>query len=116
MSGVRHRQMAGGRWQEFSLVEQLGHVGSEVSRALNWRDRDARLAWSATERALELLDLTLADPRHRLRPARLRELARAREIVADYLAGDNAYGSTPESLRKYFDAYAIAAARARAGQ
>jgi hypothetical protein len=62
-------------------------------------------------RALELLDLTLDDPRHRRSEARLREIARVREVVVDFLAGENQYRSTAASLMKYFDAYALAARR-----
>ena len=62
-------------------------------------------------RALELLDLTLADPRTRQSRGRLREIARAREVVVDFLAGSNEYGSTGPSLQKYFDVYAMAARR-----
>lgn len=115
MSGARHREMAAGRWFTLSLAEQLGHVGSEVSRALRWRERDPARAGGATERALELMDLTLDDPRHRSSPPRLRELARAREVLADFLAGGNEYGSTPATLQRYFDAYALAAARRKCG-
>jgi hypothetical protein len=106
-----HRDLAGGRWWEMSLAEQLGHVGSEISRAVRWRERRPERAQAALYRALELLDLTLADPRHRGWPARLREIARAREVVADFFAGPNHYGSTGPSLQRYFDAYAIAARR-----
>jgi hypothetical protein len=88
-------------------------VGSEVSRAVRWQGRNPDLARNAFHRALELFDLTLDDRRHRRSLARLREIARAREVVADYLAGPNQYGSTGESLQKYFDAYAVAARRAR---
>jgi hypothetical protein len=63
-------------------------------------------------RALELLDLVLADPRQRQSRARLREIARAREVVADFFAGSNKYRSTGASIQKYFDAYAMAARRA----
>ena len=42
------------------------------------RDRDSRLMSGAVERALELLDLTLADPRWR---HRLSEIERARELL-----------------------------------
>ena len=65
----------------------------------------------ALVRALELLDLTLADPRLRGSVARLRELVRAREVVVDFLAGANEYGSTDDSLQRYFDAFAMAARR-----
>jgi hypothetical protein len=111
MTHVQHRDLAAGRWWHLSLAEQLGHVGSEVSRAVRWTSRDPERARRALYRALELLDLTLADPRQRQSPARLREIARAREVVVDFLAGSNQYGSTGPSLQKYFDAYAMAARR-----
>lgn len=109
MTDVQHRDLAGGRWHELSLAEQLGNIGSEISRAVRWSGRSDRLAHGALERALELFDLTLDDPRHRRSPARLRELARAREVVVDFFAGANEYHSTAADLQKYFDAYAIAA-------
>jgi len=113
MTDVQHREMANGRWYDLTLAEQLGNVGSEVSRALHWKSRDSRIAQGALRRALELFDLTLDDPRHRQSVARLREIARAREVVVDFLAGTNRYHSTGPSLRRYFDAYAIAARRKR---
>jgi hypothetical protein len=109
MTGVQHRDLAGGRWFELSLAEQLGNIGSEVSRAAKWSGRNGTLARGALERALELFDLTLDDPRHRQSPARLRELARAREVVVDFFDGPNEYRSTAEDLQRYFDAYALAA-------
>jgi hypothetical protein len=112
VTSVQHRELAAGRWWALTVAEQLGNVGSEVSRAIRWTDRKPELAEGAFHRALELLDLTLMDPRHRQRPGRLREIARAREVVADFFAGTNEYGSTAASLQKYFDAYAIAARRA----
>lgn len=106
---VEHRDLAAGRWWTLSVAEQLGNIGSEVSRAIRWTGRSDALARGALDRALELFDLTLDDPRHRQMPARLRELARAREVVADFFHGANEYGSTAENLQKYFDAYALAA-------
>ena len=70
---------------------------------------DQRLA-GALDRALELFDLTLADARWR---GRLKEIARAREVVCDFLVGDNEYGSTAESLDAYFLPFAMAARRDR---
>lgn len=66
-----------------------------------------RLA-AALDRCLELFDLTLADERWH---GRRREIARARELVCDFLVGDNAYGSTRESLDAYFLPFALAARR-----
>lgn len=105
-----HRGLAAGRWYELSLVEQMANIGSEVERTISWRDRNAQISGAAFERCLELLDLTLADPRHR---GRLRELARLREVLVDYLAFDNRYGSTDESCRRYFHAFTHAAALKR---
>jgi hypothetical protein len=109
MNDLQHRDLASGRWFRLSLAEQLGNIGSEVSRAAKWSGRNDRLAQGALERALELFDLTLDDPRHRQSPARLREIARAREVVVDFFAGPNDYGSTAAGLQRYFDAYALAA-------
>ena len=87
-------------------------MGSEVSRAIRWTSRNPALAQGALYRALELMDLTLADPCHRQSPARLREIARTREVMVDFFAGSNQYGSNAVGLQKYFDAYALAARRA----
>jgi hypothetical protein len=108
---VQHRELAAGRWYQFSLVEQLANTGSEVERALNWKQRgNAEYSTRAIERALELLDLTIADARHR---ERLRELTRVREVLVDYFYADNRYGSSPARWRTYFNAFACAA---RAGR
>lgn len=106
----RHPALAAGRWAQLSLTEQLANVGSEVGRMLRWRGREPRLAQGAFDRALELLDLTLADPRWR---GRLREVARARELLCDAEAGGGSYGSTLEGLDRYFLAFAMAARQSR---
>jgi len=105
-----HRDLGAGRWGQFSLAEQLANVGSEVGRMLRWRGRDERLMAGAFDRALELLDLTLADPRWR---DRLREIARARELLCDAAAGGSEYGTTLEDLDRYFLAFAVAARSGR---
>src|SRR5262245_15838338 len=109
MTDVQHRDLASGRWGQLSLAEQLGNVGSEISRAVRWTSRNPDMARAALYRALELLDFTLADPRHSR--ARLREIARTREVVVDFFDGPNQYGSTAASLQKYFDAFAVYARR-----
>lgn len=113
MTPVQHETLAAGRWQEFSLVEQLANVGSEVERALNWLDKHnpeySRLAFL---RALELLNLTIADPRHR---HRLRELTRLREALLDFFLGENEFQSTEKSWRSYFYGFAYASALGRKG-
>lgn len=107
-----HGGLAAGRWQTLTLAEQLGNIGSEVGRAIRARERDDALRFEgAFDRALELFDLSLAD--RRWTGPRLREIARAREVTCDFLVGENDYGSTAESLDRYFLQFAIAARRSR---
>ena len=86
----------------------MGNIGSEVGRSINARaaGNDKRMN-GALDRALELFDLTIADPKNR--GACLKEICRAREVVCDFLFGDNEYSSTGESLDRYFMAFALAA-------
>jgi hypothetical protein len=107
---VVHRELAAGRWFELSLVEQMANIGSEIERTIAWRGRSERNSTTAFDRCLELLDLTIADRRHR---GRLRELTRVREALADHFVFDNRYGSTDESWRRYFHAFTNAAALRR---
>jgi hypothetical protein len=111
---VFHPSLAAGRWRSFTLMEQLAHVGSEIERAIKWAEND-NVAYSRTavERALELLHLTIADARH---ASRLKELTRVREALLDYFLGDNEYRSTAEGWRKYFLAFARAAALMKGGR
>lgn len=108
MMSVQHPSLAAGRWQSFSLMEQLANIGSEVERALNWLNKNnpeySRLAFV---RALELLSLTIADPRHR---HRLKELTRLREVLLDFFLGNNEFHSTEKSWRNYFYGFAHASA------
>ncbi len=108
MTPAQHETLAAGRWQAFSLVEQLANVGSEVERALNWLEkRNPDYSRLAFLRALELLNLTIDDPRHQ---NRLRELTRLREALLDFFLGDNAFRSSEKSWRSYFFGFAYAAA------
>jgi hypothetical protein len=105
----QHETLAAGRWAEFSLMEQLANIGGEVERTMSWRRRNnAELAGRALDRALELLDMTLADPRHKLR---LKELTRMREALLDFFLGDNQFGSTDQAWRRYFLSFGLAARR-----
>ena len=113
MSHLRHGDGFVERWRALSLVQQLGNVGSEISRALKWRSRNPAIAQGALERALELIDLTLDDPRHAGSVARLREICRVRETLLDFFLAGNRYGWTEAALTRYFDSFAMAAARAR---
>jgi hypothetical protein len=111
-TGLFHQEAAAGPWFEMSLMEQLGNIGTKVARATRAKEagNDQR-AWHALVRALELFDLTIADERW-IGP-KLREICRSREVVCDFIAGDNDYGSTADSLDRYFLPFAVAARRGR---
>jgi hypothetical protein len=111
---MQHHDLANGRWWELSIAEQLGNIGSEVSRAIRWKSRNPQAMQAAVFRAFELFDLTLADPRYLQSRCRLREIARAREVVGDFFLADNQFQWTAEALQKYFDAFAVAARNERA--
>ena len=96
----QHRELASGRWKLYSLAVQMANVGSEIERTISWKQKgNPDLSSRAFERALELLDMTIADSKNR---SRLKELVRLREALADHFAFDNEYRSTPESWRRYF--------------
>lgn len=91
-----------------SICEQLGNVGSEVGRAVNWQKKgDREHRDRALERELELLDLTIAD--QRWAGVRRKELCRVREVMVDTFYGDREYQDTPEKLERYFYDYAVEA-------
>jgi hypothetical protein len=97
-----------GRWKHMSLVEQLGNVGSEVERAFSMKRKGREdLASAAFDRSLDLIDLTLSDPRWKGR--RLREVARLREFFCDMVLGENVYGMSEEFFSRYFLSFAYAA-------
>lgn len=95
------------RWPVLSLVQQMAHIGGEVSRGRHWREKDFALSEAAFENALELLGCTIADPRWR---GRLRELTRLRELLRDSLKnGSREYACSFEELDQYFLDFARAA-------
>jgi len=98
-------------WDKFSLIEQMGNIGSEIGRAARLEGGDSDGFGSAVNRALELFDLTLRDGRWL---GRLREVGRAREVFCDIIWGENQYKTSLSDLERYFMHFATAA-RLRAG-
>lgn len=108
---VQHKALAAGRWSEMPLAEQMANIGSEVSRAINWRKKgDLEYFRKAAERALELLDLSLDSSASF---PKIREIARVREAVADFFFGSNQFSSSESSWRGYFDHFAYAVRKSR---
>lgn len=78
------------RWHTSSHAFQMGSIYTEIARAHDREQRgESALRQGALERALDMLDATLEDPRWRPEP-RLREIARIREFIAGhYLKSDD---------------------------
>ena len=103
----QHKDLAAGRWSQLSFLDQMANIGSEVERALNWKAKgNSVYCQKASERALELVDLTLGGA---TTFARRKELSRVREALVDYFFGDNQYMSSERSWRKYFFNFTYAA-------
>jgi hypothetical protein len=100
MKNIQHKNIAEGDWQKKSFLEQMSNIGSEVYRAINWRENNnEEYSLLAFNRSLELFDLS---KKSKLTYSQYKELCRAREIWVDYFKYDNKYNSTKESLNKYF--------------
>jgi len=104
---MQHTDLVSGRWLELSFFEQMANVGSEVERAIKWKNKNnPEYSRMAFERCLELLDFTIEDEKNK---KRLKELLRLREVLADYFAFDNIYGSTDQKWQNYFYGFNFAA-------
>lgn len=99
-----------GRWGEFTFVEQMANVGSEVERAIRAHEAGKPERFDrALERALELFDLTATDDRWR--GPRRRETLRAREEFCRLFFDPDPPAGSADGLRRYFLAFAVAARR-----
>jgi hypothetical protein len=101
-----HKELASGKWFNLSLCEQLGNIGSEISRAIKWKNKNHELYENAVFRALELIDITLMDKRWTYR---LKEITRLREMIGDAYSGGIEFGSTFPSIEIYLMPFAISA-------
>ena len=106
----QHKALADGRWAELSFSEQMANIGSEVERALKWKEKgNAEYAEKAFYRALELFDLTI---KFNTNKSAFKELTRLREGFCGFFTDDNIYNLSAEFLRKYFYYFTISARKA----
>ncbi len=99
--GFQHKNLAEGRWAQMSLSEQIANIGSEISRALNWRRKNnEKYCQKSVVRALELIYLTIDTVSVK---SHLKELTRLREVLLDYFYGSNQFSSSEVLWQKYFD-------------
>ncbi len=105
----RHKELAAGRWRTLSFFEQMANIGSEISRTIIWKNKgNKEYSEMAFERALELIWLTIDDPKNHV-GGRLKELTRTREALIDHFLCDNSYNSTDEIWDRYFLQFTYAA-------
>jgi hypothetical protein len=108
VKGFYHPELANGPWHTMTIAEQLGNVGSEYERARSWKERGDQVRFNhAFARLLELLDLTIADPRWNNH--RLKELTRLRKVICDELLNETPEFNNPTDLREYFLYFGILA-------
>ena len=114
-TSARRHPGLGDRWPTFSLIEQLGNVGSEVDRTIRAHATgNAGRFDNALARALELFDLTAADARWR--GPRRREILRAREEFCRLFFDASQSPSSAAGLQRYFLYFALAANRDRSAR
>lgn len=95
------------KWQKLSFFEQMGNIGSEVSRARHWAEKDDKENQrKSLERAIDLVDLSVQSQK---KSPRLFELLRLREVICDISIGSINYNVYPQDLEKYFLSFALAA-------
>ncbi|MBD5496046.1 MAG: hypothetical protein HDR12_17180 [Lachnospiraceae bacterium] len=93
------------RWFEMRIGEQISNIGSEVNRAIRYKNRNDEVKKiHFYEKAIELLELTCDDPKNKHRRG---ELQFCIEELTDYFVGTNQYNTTDEALMKYYDAFLV---------
>lgn len=110
---MMHTGLTPERWFTFSVFEQLANIGTDIARAIQGKkNHDTIYSEKAFEQAMELLDLTIADPKNKR--GSLRELVRIREALKDYFLADNKEFQTNEEFwQNYFYDFNYAAALQR---
>ena len=108
---AQHRELEQGKWAEMPFSKQIANIGSEVSRAIKWHEKGkSERAQRAVYRALELIDFSIAAAQKLdmpMRKGRLKELCRCREELCSFFLDDNLFGSSADSLQRYFDQFAL---------
>jgi|GEM_PF-5778664 len=56
------------RWQTLSSRDQIGHIGSEIKRGQLIENKNEKLYLSIIERVINLVDLSLNDPKWKDNP------------------------------------------------
>lgn len=93
------------RWLSFPLTMRMGHIGSEVCRALSRRkSADGEGEKNSIARSLELIDLTLEDEKL---GARKKELQILRGVLTDLDEQEEIAPRISQYLQDYFNSFAM---------
>ncbi len=91
------------KWFSMSIQEQISNIGSEVLRADRWKKKgNYERMRSYYDTAISFLCLSLRDPKN---SAGRNELSLCIDELADYFIGENRWGTTSETLEKYYNAF-----------
>jgi hypothetical protein len=98
---MQHTGLTVESWGAMPFLKRLSNIGSEVQRAIKWKDK-SNLAYGdlAFIRALELFDLTY---KTELTNSQLNELCRLREAWIDFYKYQNEYKTDSKFWQNYFD-------------
>ena len=92
--------MSSEKWEQLTLAQQLGNIGSAFARGVKSNNFDE---------ALVLLDLTISDKRW---TRRLKELTRLREVLCDQVLDTKNYQIETSTLNDYFLSFGVIARNA----
>jgi len=108
MSEYMHKELAEGRWENMSICEQMANIGSEVNRAIAWKNKHNKERTElAAERAIELIDLSVDGALKKGNSTALKEFCRLREVVADCLYDCGIYDISDQEVKNIFFPYAV---------
>ena len=91
------------RWFEMPVWMQISNIGSEVARAIRWKNKGNKVkAENFCNKAIDFWHLSEKDPKNK---HRINEFECAIDELKDYFLGSNEYQTTDEILTKYYDAF-----------
>jgi hypothetical protein len=86
-----------------SIGTQLLNVGSEVARAIKFKNKNnSNAMYDFYNKAVELLQRSKVDPKNK---KRISELDLYSEELFDFFIGDNIYKNTDESIMKTYNEF-----------
>ena len=90
------------KWHSFSLSQQMGNIGSEVSKIVRFKDTNNSRAEKSTVRALELIDLTIQSLVIKKRFPAVAEMLTHRELLCNFFYKGDSVTIPPEKLEKFY--------------